>query len=185
MRPRLVAVDRDGTLIRWVHHLTRAEDITLLAGSGEAIARLNRAGIPVAVVTNQSVVGRGLISLEALASLHSHMDELLHAKGARLDHYLICPHAPEDGCPCRKPSPTLLLGLMADMGVQPHEVVLIGDTQSDMRTAENAGVLGMRVLSGIPGEGSGSDLEFPDLRQAVEYLLGTDSTDPRDHAHVS
>lgn len=184
MRPRLVAVDRDGTLIRWVHHLTREEDITLVAGSGEAIARLNRAGIPVALVTNQSVVGRGLISLEALASLHSHMDELLRAKGAHLDHYLVCPHAPEDGCLCRKPSPTLLLRLMAYMGVQPHEVTLIGDTQSDMRTAENAGVLGMRVLSGIPGEESGNHLEFPDLRGAVEYLLRTDGTVSGDDAHV-
>ena len=184
MRPRLVAVDRDGTLISWVHHLILAEDISLLAGSGESIGRLNRAGIPVALVTNQSVVGRGLISLETLASLHSHLDDLLRANGAYLDHYLVCPHAPEDGCLCRKPSPTLLLRLMADIGVQPHEVALIGDTLSDMRMAENAGVLGMRVLSGIPGEESGSHLEFPDLREAVDYLLREQSTVPLDEAHV-
>jgi D-glycero-D-manno-heptose 1,7-bisphosphate phosphatase len=171
MRPSLVAVDRDGTLIRWIHHLTRADDMSLIPGAGAAIARLNREGIPVALMTNQSVVGRGLISLEQLATLHSHLDTLLAREGAHIDHYLVCPHLPEAGCPCRKPSPYLLTALLDNLGVPPSKAVLIGDTDVDMHTAVNGGVVGLRVTSGIPAQGSVPAPNFPGLYEAVDYLF--------------
>lgn len=169
---RLAAIDRDGTIVKWIPHLTRQDQLELLPGAAEAIAHLNGQGVTVALLTNQSVVGRGYISLQELKSLHAHLDSLLAEHQARIDHYLVCPHAPSDGCTCRKPSPALLLSLMRDLGVAKEEAALIGDNETDMMTAENGGVLGLRVLSGVPSTGRYSGPEFPDLAAAVDFLVG-------------
>ena len=169
---RLAAIDRDGTIVKWIPHLTRQDQLDLLPGAAEAIAHLNDQGVTVALLTNQSVVGRGYISLQELESLHTHLDALLAEHQAHIDYYLVCPHAPGDGCTCRKPSPALLISLMRDLGVAEDEAALIGDNETDMMTAENGGVLGLRVLSGVPSTGRYSGREFPDLAAAVGFLLG-------------
>ena len=151
-RPVLLA-DRDGTLIRDVPYLSRIDDVALLPGVGEAIARLNRAGVPVAIVTNQSGVARGYFPEEFVLETQVRIMELLDDAGARVDAFYYCPHLEPDertrrdpgsvphllrSCDCRKPAPGLLLRALSDLSGDPAQSAIVGDADRDMRAGEAA-----------------------------------------------
>ena len=87
------------------HHLSSIEELELLPGAAAGLRRLEAAGVGAVVVTNQSVVGRGMLSIEELGKIHEEMLRRLRAEGAGLEAIYICPHTPEENCTCRKPSP--------------------------------------------------------------------------------
>ena len=117
--------------------------------------RLRGAGLPLAVVSNQSGIGRGLITPEAVDAVNRRVDELL----GPFEGFFVCPHAPEDGCECRKPAPKLILDAARALRVDPACCVVVGDRESDVEAARNAGAIPLRV-------------EGPDgLAQAVERVL--------------
>src|ERR671936_600808 len=104
-----VLLDRDGVLVRSRRDYLRSPlELDLLPGAAEAVLRLKAAGHPVMVVTNQSAVGRGLISIEQVDAIHAALSERLAEKGAAVDGFFVCPHTPWEGCACRKPQPGLL-----------------------------------------------------------------------------
>src|SRR6266851_9710002 len=110
-----VFLDRDGVLIEEVNYLTEVGQVRLIPGAAEAVAELNRAGVPVVVVTNQAGVARGYFPEERVAEVHVYLDELLAERGARVDRYYYCPHHPDAAveryrveCECRKPKPGML-----------------------------------------------------------------------------
>jgi D-glycero-D-manno-heptose 1,7-bisphosphate phosphatase len=106
MTGRFAVLDRDGTINVERDHLTDPAELELVPGSAPAIGRLrDELGLGVVVVTNQAHVGRGLLPVDRLIAIHERLDELLAAEGAHVDAILYCPHAPEDGCVCRKPRP--------------------------------------------------------------------------------
>ncbi len=168
---RLAILDRDGTINKWVHHLTSERELELIPGSAEAIARLNRNNTYVAILTNQSVVGRGLLSIEGLERIHRRLASMLAVHGAHVDEILACLHSPARGCECRKPSPSLAQQVIDRLGVNRDEVVLIGDTREDLETAERAGIRGMLVHSGRPLGRDWLGAGFRDLAAAVDSLL--------------
>ncbi len=152
-RPILLA-DRDGTLIQDVPYLSRIDDVALLPGVGEAIGRLNRAGIPVAIVTNQSGVARGYFPEEFVLETQVRIMELLESAGARVDAFYYCPHLEPDkksltapgtiphllkSCDCRKPSPGLLLRALYDLSGDPSRSAIVGDADRDIRAGQAAG----------------------------------------------
>jgi histidinol-phosphate phosphatase family protein len=122
-------LDRDGTIIDDVHYIAKPELVKLRQGAGEAIARLNRAGIPVVVVTNQSGIARGLVSNVDYQRVAERMAELLAQEGARIDATYVCPHHPDFGeeCDCRKPGTLLFRCAAQDLGLDLQRSTYIGD----------------------------------------------------------
>ena len=97
--------------------------------------------MPLAVVSNQSGIGRGLLTREAVDAVNRRVEELLGPFAG----FFVCPHAPEDGCDCRKPKPKLILDAARALGVDPACCVVVGDRASDVEAARNAGAIALRV----------------------------------------
>ena len=146
-----VFLDRDGTLCRSVHYLSRIHQFELLPGVGPAIRRLNAAGIPVAVVTNQSGLRRGLFTLTDLQAVHDRVHRDLAASGAALDAVYYCPHVPEDGCECRKPKPGMLKQAALDLSLDLRSSYMVGNKLTDIGAEQAAGCRTI-LVGDAPGE---------------------------------
>ena len=189
-----VFLDRDGTVceeVGYVNHLNRCR---LLPGSAEAILRLNEAGLPVAVVTNQSGVARGYFREELIHAVHDRVRSLLAEKGARVDGIYYCPHHPTTGespyraeCDCRKPKPGLLLRAARELGIDLARSFLVGDSVRDVAAAAAVGVTPILVLTGYGrGEWEHQRDRFrtppahiaEDLLRAVRWILAQRSLRP-------
>ncbi|MEZ5977146.1 MAG: HAD-IIIA family hydrolase [Planctomycetota bacterium] len=153
-RPRLLLLDRDGTILDETGYLVDPARVRLLPGAAAAIARANRAGIPVAVVTNQSAIARGMLDEEGLARIHARIDALLAEEGARVDLWLHAAHHPDHSPPDerelhrRKPGPGMLEEALRHFGVEPSDAVTIGDSDRDLRAGDRARVPSILVLTG-------------------------------------
>lgn len=151
LRPA-VFLDRDGTINVDTHYLRRPEDVQLIPGAAEAIARLNAAGVPVIVVSNQSGIGRGLLTHVEYEAVRARIEELLVSAGARIDATYICPHAPSpDGgvalCKCRKPGTLLFRTAAAEHSIDLSRSTFIGDRWRDVSPALELGARGILVPS--------------------------------------
>jgi histidinol-phosphate phosphatase family protein len=140
-----VFLDRDGTVNEDRGYVTALDQFVLLPGVDEAIARLNQFGFLVIVVTNQSAIGRGLMTEGDLDLLHHHLDRRLNIVGAHVDAYYHCPHHPQDGCECRKPKPGMIRQALQEFSLEPGRCVFLGDKQSDLEAANAGGVAGVLV----------------------------------------
>jgi histidinol-phosphate phosphatase family protein len=136
-----VLFDRDGTLIVDVPYNGERDLVRTVAGARRAVDRVRRAGLPVAIVTNQSGLARRRFDERDLARVHTRVEELL-GPFAAIEH---CPHGPEAGCACRKPRPGLVLAAAARLGVDPRRCLVVGDTAADLGAAEAAGAVGVLV----------------------------------------
>jgi len=145
---RAVFLDRDGTINVEVDYLDDPARCLLLPGVGEAIAKLNRAGIPVIVVTNQAGVGRGKFPPSAIDAVHHRLDELLAPFDAHVDAYYSCPHHPDDRCLCRKPLPGMLHEAAGTWEINLARSFMIGDKVSDVEAGIAAGCRTGLVLTG-------------------------------------
>jgi len=172
-------MDRDGTLIHDPGHLTEPEEVELLPGAAAAVRRLNDAGLPVIVVTNQSVIARGLAPASKVEGGNARMLELLAAAGASVVAVYYCPHHPDFSgpCECRKPLPGMLV-----RGAREHDIDLlrsymIGDSPTDIEAGAAAGA--RTVLVPENGVAAPHHEEFrvrPDhvaksVAGAVDYVL--------------
>ncbi|CAM5652834.1 MULTISPECIES: D-glycero-alpha-D-manno-heptose-1,7-bisphosphate 7-phosphatase [Streptomyces] len=140
---RLSAVlfDRDGTLVVDVPYNGDPGRVRLMPGAAAAVALARSAGLPTGVVSNQSGVGRGLLTVDQVVRVNERADELLGG----LDTWVFCPHAPDAGCACRKPRPGLVHTAAARLGVPPSECLVIGDIAADVLAARAAGARGVLV----------------------------------------
>ncbi len=148
MKKPAVFLDRDGTIneeMGYINHLSR---FRLLPEAAPAIRRLNEAGVPVVVVTNQSGAARGYFPPSLVEEVHRNLHYLLALAGARLDAIYTCLHAPDAGCLCRKPKPGLLFQAAQDLDLDLSRSYLVGDRYVDLQTAVNAGAQGILVLTG-------------------------------------
>jgi len=171
-------VDRDGTLVREVGYLDDPGRLELLPGVAAALREARAAGHPVVVVSNQSGVGRGYFPL---ARAHATMAELrrrLRAEGVELDAIYLCPHAPDEGCACRKPGIALLRRAADDLRLDLTRSVMVGDKRIDSATGQAAGGAGVLVRTGYGREQEGDgaagpapDRVFDDLTAAVAWFL--------------
>ena len=171
-RPEAVLLDRDGTLIVDVPYNGDPDQVAPVPGARAALDRLRAAGVPLAVVSNQSGVARGLITRENVAAVNRRVEELLGPIGP----WAVCPHGPDDGCDCRKPAPGLILRAAAELGVPPECCALIGDIGADVEAARAAGARGVLVPTPRtrPEEVEAAPEVAPDLPTAVEMLIGAD-----------
>lgn len=136
-----VIFDRDGTIVVDVPYNGDPAAVQPLPGMREALERLRAANLPVAVVSNQSGIARGMLTVEQVEAVNRRVDEIL----GPFDAWLYCPHGPADDCQCRKPKPKLILDAAKMLGVDPACCVVIGDKTSDMEAARNAGARGIFV----------------------------------------
>lgn len=142
-----VFLDRDGTLIHDRHYLADPAGVELLPGAAEAIARLNRAGLFVVLVTNQSGIGRGRFGEEEYRAVHARLSALLAAGGARLDADYHCPLAPDAPDPeaMRKPGAGMFLRAAREHGLDPAASWYVGDRARDVAPAGALGGRGILV----------------------------------------
>ncbi len=169
--PRAVLLDRDGTLVIDVPYNGDPARVVPVPGAAEALERLRSAGCRLAVVTNQSGLGRGTLTADRVAAVNSRVDELLGPLGP----FVICPHAPSAGCPCRKPAPGLVLRAAALLGVAPQHCAVVGDIGADVEAAAAAGARGVLVPTAatLPAEIETAPEVASDLGAAVDLLLGS------------
>jgi D-glycero-D-manno-heptose 1,7-bisphosphate phosphatase len=168
---RAVFLDRDGVINRERSDYVRSwSEFEFLPQALPALAALNWAGATVVVVTNQSVVGRGLISEQQLARIHDRMRSEISAAGGDIDAVYVCIHTPAAGCPCRKPRTALFESAAADLGIDLRESVMVGDALTDVQAARAVGC--RPVLVGDSRPGLPNDvMVVEDLAQAVERII--------------
>ncbi|HTW37603.1 MAG TPA: HAD-IIIA family hydrolase [Steroidobacteraceae bacterium] len=185
MAYRHLILDRDGVLNDEAPdsgYVQRPEDFRWLPGACSALALLHRAGIRISVATNQSGVGRGLMSLEDLQRVHAKMLADAAARGGPLDAVLSCAHAPEARCSCRKPEPGLILAAIERSGIPASESLVVGDDERDLEAAARAGIDAALVLTGKgrrtvaqlsarPRTGDRPMLVFDDLEALARSLV--------------
>jgi len=170
MKPA-VFLDRDGTLIREANYLVDAADVSLLPGAGEAVMQLRAAGFAVVVVTNQSAIGRGMLTEAGLILIHDELASQLKACGTKLDGIYHCPVAPTTSSrqtidhPDRKPGPGMLIRAAAELDLDLARSWMVGDTLSDLLAGRNAGVHATILVR--TGHGSSVDAG----NAAVDHLV--------------
>lgn len=182
-----VFIDRDGCLTEEMGYVNHVSRIRLLPRSAEAVRKLNEAGLPAVVVTNQAGIAKSYFSEAVLEAVNEEARRQLGKGRARLDGLYVCTHHPDEGeapfradCDCRKPRPGLLLRAARDLDLDLGASVVIGDKMSDVATARAVGAAGVLVLTGY-GRGEWEhrrhlwtdkpDHVADDLLEAVEWVL--------------
>ena len=153
-----VFVDRDGTLNPDLHYLADANRLELFRDVPAGIRLLNQHGFAVVCVTNQSGIERGLYSEEDVERIHRRVVERLARHGGRIDAFYYCPHAPEHGCPCRKPKTELFLRAARERHLELSASAMIGDRVYDVLAGERLGLLTAVVRH--PGHAATVDAEL-------------------------
>ncbi|MEB3299974.1 MAG: HAD family hydrolase [Candidatus Sericytochromatia bacterium] len=184
-----VFLDRDGTINQEVGYIRSLPDLRLMPGAGRAISRLNAAGIPVILVTNQSGPARGYYPEAHVQALHERLQELLLEEGAILDDLYYCPHLPpEEGgtvspyavtCLCRKPGTGMVDDACARWNLDPRASYVVGDKASDVELGKACGArtvlllsgYGERVLAGTYQHPVQADHVAADLPAAIDWIL--------------
>lgn len=154
MSRRFVLVDRDGTITEELSpaYVLEPDQVRLIPGAARALRELRELGLGIVVVTNQSPVGRGWITIDRLEAIHARLSQLLEAEGAGVDGYYVCPHAPDDGCECRKPGVALALRAAEDHGFDPAEAFVVGDHRGDVEMGRRIGARTLQVRTGHGAE---------------------------------
>lgn len=178
-KARGVFLDRDGTINEDIGYVSKVENFRLIPGTKPALRLLREIGFKLFIVSNQSGVGRGIITADELKLIHSKMVEEFRHDDIEFDDIRYCPHRPEDKCLCRKPQPKMLKDIARKHSVDLKKSYLIGDKISDVLTGKNADCKTVLLLSDTEGVNLDEDDEewpFPDfvaesLSGAVEWIL--------------
>jgi D-glycero-D-manno-heptose 1,7-bisphosphate phosphatase len=165
-----VLLDRDGTLIEDVPYLNNWRQVRFLPGVISGLSELRARGFHLGIVSNQSGVGRGLISFKQLLQVNSHMVEVLLSNNVELDFLLCCIHSPMDACNCRKP----LTGMMCNHPIK-HKVLrsqsfMVGNSQCDIDFAINLGVNPILIAPGCKTEIYNSTRVASSFQMAIEII---------------
>ncbi len=171
-----VLLDRDGTIIADTGYVGSVDRVEFLDGAVEAIAALNRAGLPVAVVTNQAGVARGFYGIEDVHQVHKHMIEEMARHGAHVDLWLFCPYHPDGivesfarSSADRKPGPGMALAAADALGLDLPSSWVVGDSASDVGLARAVGATPLHV--GAAAFPASDIMSFPDLAAAADHIL--------------
>jgi histidinol-phosphate phosphatase family protein len=166
---RAVLFDRDGTLVRDVPYNGDPDQVEPMPGAAAAVSAARRHGLATGLITNQSGIARGLLTRADADAVNARVQALLGPFGT----VRLCPHGEPDGCGCRKPAPGMVLAAAADLGVAPHECVVIGDIGADVAAARAAGTRAVLVPTGQtrPAELTGVRVAG-DLPGAVRMITG-------------
>lgn len=179
MHPALF-LDRDGVIFEnRMDYVKSVAEVAFIPGALEALARFAARGHHTVIVTNQSAIGRGLLTLATLEAIHAHMLQHITTAGGRIDSIYVCPHHPADNCTCRKPAPGLLMRAAQELGIDLSASVLIGDNVTDVLAARAVGTQPILVNTGLgatqelSAAHDGLVVRCRDLTHAVDLLLNS------------
>jgi len=177
MTARAVFLDRDGTLMADVGYPRHPDQVTLLPGAAQGLAACRDAGFRLAIISNQSGVGRGYFGADAVWAVHQRLLDLLAAEGVQIDDAQYCLHAPEDDCTCRKPSPRMIETSARQLGADPSTSFMIGDKLSDVEAGRRAGCRTILLSRGTaPSDGSAADFVAEDWEACTRIILASGTT---------
>ena len=142
-----ICLDRDGTIIKHVHHLSNIQQVEFLPGVFEGCRLLKSKGYKFGVFTNQSVINRGKCTLAEIDTIHDLIRSEFVKNGLSLDFIYTCPHLPEDGCACRKPSTEMGLNAAKKYRINLTESFMIGDNLSDIEFGQKLGMKTVHISS--------------------------------------
>ena len=146
---KLIILDRDGVINQDSPDFIKSpEEWIPIDGSLEAIGRLSQAGYKVVILTNQSGIGRGLISPDMLSQIHVRMLDYIQQHGGKIQIILFCPHHPDDECDCRKPKTGLYKELTKRLNIDLAGTYSVGDSLRDLVAAKSAGASPILVKTG-------------------------------------
>lgn len=176
---KLILLDRDGVINQDSDKFVKnIDEFEMLSGSIEAIANLSQAGFKVVVCTNQSGIGRGLLTMEDLNQIHDKLHQLVSQGGGILDAIIFCPHTPDANCNCRKPKPGMILDICDRFNIDNiNKVMMIGDSIRDLEAIANAGGIPILVKTGNGKKTLAKEklptgtLIFDNLLAASEYII--------------
>ncbi|MGC3970650.1 MAG: HAD family hydrolase [Pirellulales bacterium] len=177
MKPtRYVLLDRDGTMIVEKEYLADPAGVELLPGAAEGMRRLQAAGLGLAMITNQSGIGRGYFDEQTLAAVHARLVELLAREGVTLAGMFHCPHVDADDCRCRKPRTGMAEQASKELGISLHDSFVVGDKDVDVQLGRAVGATSLLVRTGYGSrhERQGTcrpDFVVDDLQAAAETIL--------------
>jgi len=184
---RFVVLDRDGTIIEEREYLSEPEQVRLIPGAAAALREMRRMGFGLVVITNQSGVRRGFFDRAQLERVHERFKQLLDREGVHLDGLYVCPHKPDDNCPCRKPKLGLLQNAAEDLGFNMADSIVIGDKACDIEMGRMVGALTFLVRTGYGAQFENevaADFVVDDLAaaaQAIGRLSRTEAPAIGDH----
>ena len=179
---RFVLLDRDGTVIVERHYLSDPCQVELIPGAASALRHLRKTGLGLAIITNQSPIGRGLFSEECLDLIHHRLLELLEAEGVYVDGIYYCPHLPEENCRCRKPQPGLVELAAEELHFDPQASFLVGDNACDIELGRRVGATTLLVRTGYGAQAVAAGAVTPDYvgndlldaTHVIRHLLSAD-----------
>ncbi|HZS80979.1 MAG TPA: D-glycero-beta-D-manno-heptose 1,7-bisphosphate 7-phosphatase [Herbaspirillum sp.] len=182
---KLIILDRDGVINHDSDTFIKSPEEWLpIAGSLEAIARLNQAGYRIVIATNQSGVGRGLFNMMTLDAIHQKMHHAAQQVGACIDAVFFCPHTANDNCDCRKPREGMFHDIARRFGIDLRSTATVGDSLRDLQAGFKAGCVPCLVLTG-KGEKTREKgglppgtLIYPNLAGVVDFILKTPAEIP-------
>jgi D-glycero-D-manno-heptose 1,7-bisphosphate phosphatase len=175
-------LDRDGVINVKApegQYVTRWDEVRFLPGVTAAIARLNKAGFRVIVISNQRCVAKGLVTADEVTALHKKIVEELADQGAKIDAVYFCPHDTSPACDCRKPAPGMLLQAARDHQIDLATSWMIGDSVADVAAGKNVGCKTVLIGPGLSGRRENSAANPPDLfadslLDATEKILASE-----------
>jgi D-glycero-D-manno-heptose 1,7-bisphosphate phosphatase len=136
-----IFLDRDGVIIEnRANYVRNRADVHIYPQALEALKSITESQYKIVIVTNQSVVGRGFITIETANEINNRLVEEINKHGGRIDGVYMCPHAPEENCSCRKPQPGLLLEAAHELSLDLKRSIMIGDALSDLQAGQLAEV---------------------------------------------
>jgi histidinol-phosphate phosphatase family protein len=185
MRPGVVFLDKDGTLLKDVPYNVDSRRMAWEAGAAQGVRRLVEAGYRLVVVTNQAGVARGYFPEEALQGVAEHLNRMVEqVSGARLDGFYYCPHHPQGSevayavdCQCRKPRPGMLLRAARELGIDLSTAWMVGDILNDVEAGKRAGCRAILIDNGGETEWKTGPHREPDiiaasLEEAADWIVG-------------
>lgn len=157
---RAIFIDRDGVINkRRLDHVKELNELELLPNVSKCIKKLKERGYLVVVITNQSTINRKLTTTTKVNKIHDIIQKYLEKNQTKIDGFYICPHTPEENCECRKPKPGLLLKASRDLEIDLTDSWMIGDNDTDIQAAKNAGCRFLKIIDNFT------------LENAVEIIL--------------
>jgi len=183
--PDAVFLDRDGTIMEDAHYIKSPQQVRLIPGAARAVKRINDAGVPAIVVTNQSGIGRGLFTLDDYEAVRRQFESLLAAEGAHIDASYFCPDHPRVKGPtrCRKPETKMFEDAMRDFKLAARNVAYVGDRWRDVAASRKLGGRGIMIASAMTTDDDRRQAQEDgietavSLAQAVEMLFGLTDSD--------
>ena len=141
---KAIFLDRDGVINKERKDYVKSiEEFQILDGVPESIKMLKEKGFVVIVITNQSAINRGLVTIETLNEIHNHLQKILKDNNTSIDDFYFCPHIPDENCQCRKPNPGMLIKAVQEHDLDMNQSFMIGNSLTDIQAAQKAGCKGI------------------------------------------